>query len=258
MGNISGSAGGAATTARSADEKKAKWTSAFAECKPTLLSLANADNEGDRLGARAWWVVCMAVRCGGCTEEYKKWKGELPTPQLRVEDTQAAVSLPSFNPMAECVIREGREVGVEVSQTLDTTEAFGQKMQGEHAQRAWGTAVGGIEPARRDLISKFLPNGPAPQRQQMSINELRVCQIWLYGLATRLAACQGDAKSFASAIQLPNPESPFEGYQEEKWDPQSKEWIGLESCVRHQAAKAGQDTSECWRSGAPTGPAPPT
>ena len=60
------------TLGMTGEEKTQKWTKAFAECKPTLVGLANADSEGEKLGARAWWVICMAVRCGGCTEAYKQ------------------------------------------------------------------------------------------------------------------------------------------------------------------------------------------
>ena len=68
----------------------------------------------------------------------------------------------------------------------------------------------------------------------------------MYGLATKLKACQGHAQHFAGAAGMPDPKQPFKGYVEEKWDPQTKAWQDMEDCVSMQAQKAGTNVSEAW------------
>jgi len=247
--------GGAADSGSSVPETKEqkteKWKAAFSKCGSSLESLAEADSEGDRIVARAWWVVCMATQCGSCSAEYQKWVKQatavLKKPQVGYEETVTVVNLPEYNPMAECVVQAGRTIGVEVADTLDTVENYGMQEQQKRAGGAWKEAVDGIEPARRQIHHHFIPNGPSRDEKEMSMEEFRGCQLWMYGLATRLSTCKTKATEFASVAGMPDPSSPFKGFQEEKWNPETAAWQGMEDCVRRQASKAGADVFDAWQ-----------
>ena len=87
----------------------------------------------------------------------------------------------------------------------------------------------------------------APSAGEMSIDELRVCQVWLFGLASRLRACQPAAGVFAEAAGLQDANRPLVGYAEERWDPRAPEWKRMEMCVHGQAGEAGQAVDAVWR-----------
>jgi len=81
----------------------------------------------------------------------------------------------------------------------------------------------------------------------MDIDELRVCQIWMFGLASRLHECQQHAAQFARQVGMPDPNTPLRGYDEDRWDPLSTGWRQMEMCVHEQAAKASTETDAVWR-----------
>eukprot|EP00658_Telonema_sp_P-2_P063683 TRINITY_DN52458_c0_g1_i1.p1 TRINITY_DN52458_c0_g1~~TRINITY_DN52458_c0_g1_i1.p1 ORF type:complete len:160 (-),score=34.32 TRINITY_DN52458_c0_g1_i1:102-581(-) len=129
--------------------------------------------------------VYKRQQCGQCTAQFKQFSADVGG--LQTPDTAAVVNQKSFNPLAECVQQAGRQLGVEIAETLNAVEAHGM----QQGVQAWTQATNGIDPARHQIQRAFAPNGTAPDVQQMSIEEFRGCQIWMYGLATRLQACQG-------------------------------------------------------------------
>ena len=230
------------------DALKSRWRGAFAKCAPTLETLARASDESGRLAARCWWVTCMASQCDECRKEYTDWREQaraaLPG-QLTAEHTETAVGLPGWDPMATCLMSLGRRAGVEIGRTLEHVEAEGARIQ---AQSAWRTAVAEVAPLREGLVSKFLPDRPLAQTAgQMDIDELRVCQVWMYGIGSRLVACQERAQSFSTTAGMRDPNTPLLGYNEERWDPYGEPWQALENCVHAQAALAGATADQAWR-----------
>ena len=229
------------------DAHTASWRQAFTQCAPTLEALGRAQDEGSRLATRAWWVICMGSNVQECKGAFGSWKAEaaheLPR-QLRASDTEAAVGLPGWPPLAQCVLDRGRSVGVEVGQTLEVVEAEGVKQQ---AGAEWQRAVGEVEPLRSRLQHSFLKSRLAPTRGAMELDELRVCQVWLYGLASRLEACQLHAHDFAAAAGMRDGNQPLLGYDESRWVPNSPVWQDMELCVSAQAERAGADCDVAWR-----------
>lgn len=228
-------------------EHTARWRASFAACAPTLEALAAASDESGRLAARAWWVVCMGKQCAGCELPYRAWREDaaqaLPS-QLTAEHTEAAIALPSWSPLAQCVIDHGRAVGVEVSRTLDAVEKAGVERQ---AHGEWSRAVAEVAPLRARLQKQFLPAGLARSTGAMDIDELRVCQVWMYGLASRLRDCSERAREFSRAAHMRDPNSPLLGYDAARWDPRADSWAAMELCVHEQAAKAGVEADAAWR-----------
>mmetsp|Transcript_13359 Transcript_13359/g.30203 ORF Transcript_13359/g.30203 Transcript_13359/m.30203 type:complete len:158 (+) Transcript_13359:1-474(+) len=147
--------------------------------------------------------------------------------------------------MAQCVVDRGRSVGVEVERTLDHVEGKGAEIQ---AKREWERATGEVEPLRTQLRSTFLSRGVAQSAAEMSIDELRVCQIYFYGLASRLQHCHEHASAFAREAGMSDPNTPLLGYAEERWDPRTEVWQRMEMCIHEQAANAGTEADYAWRS----------
>ena len=87
----------------------------------------------------------------------------------------------------------------------------------------------------------------APSAAEMDVDELRVCQVWMYGLASRLTACHRAASEFSIAAGMVDPNSPLKGYDEERWDPTEPPWQRMEICVHTQASKAGTEADTAWR-----------
>ena len=231
-----------------------------------LQALVKATDDDARAAARTWWVICMSSRVQECREAYGAWKAQaadaLPS-QLTAEHTAAAVSLPGFEPMARCILEQGDAIGIDPAATLDTVEAAGVK---SHAGIMWAQAVEEVEPLRRRLQHSFLRRDAetsllrravagtrpkevalAPSAGEMGIDELRVCQVWMYGLATRLQDCQLRASNFATAAGMSDPNSPLESYDEDRWDPTAAPWHEMEACVHAQATKAGAEADKAWR-----------
>lgn len=240
------------------------WRHAYGGCKQILTTLAQASDEDGRLAARTWWVICMASRAKECKADYDRWRAEaaqqLPG-QLTAEHTDAAVTMPGFEPMAQCLIDRGAASGIDVGQLLDRVEAAGP----------WTRAATEVEPLRHQLQHSFLLGRRdtkesnfvrrafargggrsasarlAPSAAEMDIDELRVCQVWMYGLASRLSACQRDASVFATSAGMVDPNTPLRGYDEGKWDPTASVWRQMEMCVHEQASKAGTTADAVWR-----------
>ena len=78
---------------------------------------------------------------------------------------------------------------------------------------------------------------------------VHACQVWLYGLATRLSKCKDNAAAFAQGVGMSDPNQPLQGYQSRRWDPASPQWQLMEACVHYQAARAGAEANVAWRSG---------
>ena len=50
-----------------------------------------------------------------------------------------------------------------------------------------------------------------------------VCQVWMYGLASRLGACRAAAGEFATVAGMRDPNTPLlGGFDEERWDPTAR------------------------------------
>ena len=81
----------------------------------------------------------------------------------------------------------------------------------------------------------------------MGIDELRVAQIWIYGMAQHLADCRAHAAGFARTAGLADPDMPLKGYDEERWDPRAEEWQRMELCVHGVAHAASASTDAAWR-----------
>ena len=229
------------------DASTSRWRRAFAECAPTLEALARAGDEELRLATRAWWVVCMGGRVPECKSVHATWKSEASAgvrQQLRPSDTEAVVSLASWPPLAQCVLDCGRAVGVEVSHTLAVVEAEGIKQQ---AGAEWQRAVAEVAPLRSRLQQELLQNRLAPSRDAMEVDELRVCQVWTYALASRLEACRAQARDFATAAGMRNANQPLVGYDEARWDPHAPAWQDMELCVTAEAERASTDCDSEWR-----------
>jgi len=169
----------------------------------------------------------------------------LPT-KLTADHTVAAVQLASFDPMAQCVIDSGRAVGADVMQTLDHVEKVGMQRQGS---AEWGRATKEVAPLRKSLQKRFLQHGLAESATTMDIDELRVCQIWMFSLASRLQSCQHSARAFAHRAGVQDVTTPLLGYKEDRWDLDSVQWQTMERCIHEQAASAGVDADTEWRKG---------
>lgn len=248
------------------DAATARWREAFAGCRPTLEALARATDDNGRATARAWWVICMGNRVAECKGAYAEWKeqaAEVLPRQLTAEHTEEAIKLPGFETLGRCILSAGAAVGVDPAVTLNTVEAHG-------ARTEWVRAVGEVEPLRQRLQQNFLASKKPPSFLQrafargdaskkdvplaasageMQIDELRVCQVWMYGLASRLSECQHAASEFAASAHMSDPNSPLAGYDEEKWDPREPVWQRMEACVHAQAANAGAEADQAWRLG---------
>lgn len=228
----------------------ASWSSAMTSCTPMLEALAKATSEHGRMSARTWWVLCMGSRLGACKESYGQWRAEaskrLPK-QLKPEHTEQALGLPGFEPLAQCVLGSGEAVRVDAGAMLDRIESRAG------AAHAWTRAVEEVEPLRQKLQLSFLKADGAVETRlaatagEMDIDELRVCQVWMYGLASRLAACQPLAQRFAKRAGMKDPNSPLQGFDESRWDPRDASWQEMEMCVHHQASGVGTETDQFWR-----------
>ena len=189
----------------------------------------------------------MANQCGDCKEDYDEWKSQaaasLPS-QLTAAHTETAVGLPGWQPMAQCVVDAGRRVGIEISNALDHVETKGLDMQ---ERAGWDRAVTEVEPMRTQLQRSFLPKGLAASAGEMGIDELRVCQLWMYGLATRIQACQQHASNFSREAGMRDPNAPMLGYDATRWDPNADGWTAMEMCVHTQAARANTECDDAWR-----------
>ena len=209
----------------------ARWREAFSGCTPVLEALAKASDESGQETARLWWVVCMSSRVQECKSPYAAWKSDaaaaLPT-QLTAEHTETAVRLPTFEPMASCLLDHGESIGVDPAETLNRVEAAGRHQQ---AAQTWQLAVSEVETLRLTLQQSFLAArnrfalfgaakpkvALAPTAGDMGIDELRVCQVWMYSLASRLHACRQFAAEFATSAGMTNPNEPLQGYDEDRW-----------------------------------------
>ena len=116
----------------------------------------------------------MASQCGQCTKQLKHFNNEMSSQEVSARDPAAIVSLRSFNPMADCVERAGKGLGVEIGDMLNAVEASGV----EQALPAWQQAVLGIVPAKRQIQRIFMPGArPAKANEEMSVEEFRGCQV---------------------------------------------------------------------------------
>ena len=239
-----------------ADPDGGRYRAAFAACRSTLEALAQASDESGRMAARAWWTTCMGSNLEACREQYSTWRAEaaavLPS-KLTAAHTETAIGLPGFEPLGQCVLASGAAVGVQPDRTLDHVEAAGEKQQ---AAQDWSRATHEVEPLRAQLQTTFLKSSGlfsrgkpalAANMEAMGIDELRVCQVWMYGLAWRLRACHERAEAFSREAGMRDPNTPLQGYDESKWDPQSETWQRMEHCVHRTAAKAGAETDSVWR-----------
>lgn len=232
------------------DAATSRWREAFSGCKSMLEALAKSTDVDGQMAARTWWVICMGSRVGECKGAYAEWKaqaaGALPG-QLTAEHTQAAVELPGFGPMAKCLMETGAAIGVDPSATLDHVQTAGGRSV---AAAEWARAVADVDPWRAKLQQSLLRapgTALAPTAPQMGIDELRVCQLWMFGVASRLGACQRAAADFAASAGVADPNSPLKGYDEERWDPRAPRWQELEACVHVHAGRAGTEADAAWR-----------
>ena len=227
------------------------WRSAMRGCAPMLEALAKATTDNGRMAARTWWVLCMGSKLDQCRDQYGQWRSEaaaqLPS-QLKAEDTPRALGLPAFEPLAQCILASGEAVRVDAGAMLDRIESKSA------AKHNWDHAVSEVEPLRYKLQQSFLRRDGAvgnvrlaPSAGEMDVDELRVCQVWMYGLATRLASCQQYAQRFAQSAGMRDPNSPLQGYDESRWDPRAPVWQQMETCVHLQARGAGTEVDPVWR-----------
>jgi hypothetical protein len=223
------------------------------------------------MSARSWWVMCMASRLDECRATFGAWKAQaaragLPD-QLQPLHTHTAVSLAEFEPMARCVVQYGERIGVDPNAMLTSIEMASEQ---QSAGAAWARAVGEVEPLRAELQQSFLRKGDqqrragaslarrmfaggsdevelAPTAEQMGADEVLMCQVWMYGVGSRLQACQRSSRAFAAAAGLRDPNHPLENYDQKRWDPRSPVWREMEACVHVHAAKAGARADDAWR-----------
>ena len=152
---------------------------------------------------------------------------------MRASSSRAAVALPAFEPLAKCVTLRSMEVGIEPSKLLDNLQ--GNKKQ---AQAEWMHAVDEVGPLKVKLQTQLLPaarkekmtwlqrrmapphgaegdraGALAPSAAAMDIDEARVCQVWLFGLATRLSKCKDTASAFAQGVGMSDPNQPLQNYE---------------------------------------------
>ena len=223
--------------------EETRWRQAFAGCLPTLKALAGATNLQGRMTARSWWVICMADSLDECNSTLRKWKAEaagagIPD-HLTTQHTYDAVSLPGFEKLARCVTKRGEAAGVDSKALLHHIE-----MGIDHHPSAgvWSQAVAEAEPLRASLMQSFLMRGDQERRAsangrpfysngdredvvlaasagEMGVDELLLCQVWMYGLASRLGACQRSASAFAGAADMSDPNHPLENYNQKLWVP---------------------------------------
>lgn len=230
----------------------------------------------------------MASRTNECKGEFAEWRKQVADAsmpaQLTAEHTDEAVRLPGFEPVARCILARGEAVGIDAGGLLDRVEVEGAKAR---ANDAWRRAVGEVEYLRTNLQRNFLggrsppaePPPPsllrralgkgaaqraspapevalAPSAGDMGIDELRVCQVWMYAMASRLGNCNRSASAFAESAGMADPNSPLRDYDEARWDPRASVWQEMEACVHLQAAHAGTRADAAWRRPLATSTAP--
>jgi hypothetical protein len=248
------------------DAAQLRWQEAATGCAGILNMLGKTGDADAQTTVRTWWVLCMGSRLMECRAAVSSWKEQaqqqgLPE-SLQPEHTRAAVALPAFEPLAKCVTLRSMEIGVEPSKLLDDIQ--GNRKQ---AQAEWIRAVDDVGPLKVSLQSELLPaarvekltwlqrrtaqadraGALAPSPAAMDIDEARLCQVWLYGLATRLSKCKEAASTFAQGVGMADPNTPLQGYESSRWDPSSSKFMLMEACVHLQAARAGAKTDVAWR-----------
>jgi len=237
----------------------AAWKETFAGCGPALEVLAQAGDEESRLAARAWWVICIASRCGercaAPVEAFREQAASFGVPsKLEVKDTQQVVQLAAWPALERCVLEQGREAGVAVEDTLEHVEQVGVRQQALQRQQAgveeWARARADVEVMRKNLQTSFLIEKGIPistSAANMGVDELRVCQVYMYGLGSRLRRCQRHAQSFAEGAAMDDVNAPLKGYDEQSWSPELPQWQAMEACVHAEAEKAGGEFGKAWR-----------
>jgi hypothetical protein len=214
----------------------------------------------------------MGSRVTECKGTYSVWKEQasaaLPV-QLKTEHTEQANRLPGFEPMARCIAERGVELGIDPKALLDKVEREGGRVL---AAAEWSTAVGEVAPLRRKLQEAFLKRGErmsllqravargkadevglAPSAAQMDMAEVKVCQVYIYGLASRLRGCAPLTAAFADAAGMTDRNAPLRNYDGARWDPTTPKWAELEACAHVHAAAAGTEVDVAWRRGADSG-----
>lgn len=248
-----------------------RWEEAATGCANILNTLGKTGDADAQTTVRTWWVLCMGARLIDCRAAANSWKAQAQSQgipdSLLPEHTRAVVALPTFEPLAKCVTLRSMEIGVEPSTLLDNIQ--GNKRQ---AQVEWMRAVDEVGPLKVKLQTELLPaarkekmswlqrklapaqgaegdraGALAPSTAAMDVDEARVCQVWLYGLASRLSKCSDTASAFAQGVGMSDPNQPLQGYESRRWDPAGKTWQLMEACVHFQAARAGAQTDVAWR-----------
>lgn len=246
------------------DQDAARWRDAFSRCSSTLSALARTSDAEQQVSIRTWWVLCMGSHLAECKDSYSEWKSQaaasLPA-DLTAQHTREALSLPGFPALAKCVTLKSQAVGVEPGNLLDNVGG------GFTLRKDWFHAVEEVEPlktslqamllaARREQLSWLakLTRRPgavdaalASSSTEMDVDEVRLCQVWMYGLASRLAPCKGSASAFAAGVGMEDPNQPLKNYQSKRWDPRSPVWQEMEACVHFQASRAGVTADSVWR-----------
>ena len=141
------------------------------------------------------------------------------------------------------------------SRDIENAPRAGARQQ---AEGEWQRATAEVEPLRQKLQDTFLSRTSwlgrrkpalAASASEMGIDEVRVCQVYVYGLASRLAACAPEAAAFAESANMRDVNSPLLGYDEARWDPTADLWRRMEMCVHRGAAAASTDLDRAWRHG---------
>lgn len=213
----------------------------------------------------------MGSHLTDCKKQVGSWKEQAAThglpDSLKPEHTHAAVSLPTFEPLAKCVTLRSMEVGVEPGKILDRMQGQGGEVGRKRAKAEWAQATKDVDPLKaklqtmipaarkermpwlRRVISSDRGVTLAPSAAAMDIDEARLCQIWMYSLATRLDDCKRPASALAIGVGMSDPNQPLLRYNSRRWDPSSATWQEMEACVHIQAKKAGAEVDPVWRAG---------
>lgn len=254
---------------RRAQDRKAAWREAYLGCNETLEALAQSTGYEGQMAARTWWVACMGTTVAECKQQHMSWAREaqaaLPA-KVTAAHALPLSRLPAFDSLARCIVDAGAKAEFDVATALDSVVQSSTML---HAA-AWARAVGEVAPLRGKLQEGFLPRPTpsaepsllsravaamdeaagahlAPSAAEMSIDEVRGCQVWMYAIARRLQACRAGADAFASAARLADPNAPLKAYDEAQWDHRTPHWQSMEDCVQGAAVRAGTEADMAWR-----------
>ena len=144
-------------------------------------------------------------------------------------------------------VQGGNRTRAEWMQAVDAVGPLKLKLQGELLPAARKQRQSFLQRRFSSSAASSAPGALAPSAGEMDVDELRLCQVWLYGLASRLSRCKKAASALADGVGMGDPNKPLENYASRRWDPSSPIWQEMEACVHLHAARSGAEADLAWR-----------